>query len=71
MRHNHPLNFPEFSNAPKSALLCTNCGDGYHLPGQCNRCNCGEDEVVTSKLYTPYSWWLFEPNNRQVFAANS
>lgn len=29
-------------------MKCRDCKHEQHQPGQCNRCNCGESEVVVS-----------------------
>lgn len=30
---------------------CQNCGDVMHAPGQSERSNCGEDEVIQERLH--------------------
>jgi hypothetical protein len=31
---------------PDNESECRICRHGFHTPGECNNCNCGEDEVV-------------------------
>lgn len=60
----------EFSNAPRNAMLCPDCGDDYHLAGQCDRCNCGESEIIMSKQYLALNWYLPE-NTAKHFTNNA
>lgn len=60
-------NFPEFSNVPKNVLLCTECGDDFHLAGQCTRCNCGESQLVFSNNYLAVgAAWLYANDNQST-----
>ena len=51
-------------------MTCKDCNHDFHRAGDCDHCNCGESEMIRSKQYDAYQFWVPSDNSKQLLPAN-